>query len=478
MARSSDAKRPDLTTAFVLAVGLVIALGARIYRIGEFGLWQDEVFSLRTVRMPWGDMFASIIADVVHPPLFYILLKFWTAVGGESLVWLRCLPLIFAFATIGALYLLCRELNVSVREYALAILLIALNSYLIYYSQELRMYSILTFWSVLSMWQFVRFLRDDSSPWRFVSVLFVINLLLVYTHYFGLLTIGAELGAVLLFGRQKLMPFIAQAAAVAACIAPWLWLVGGAVAAKGVGSNVGWIGRPGSGAVPQLLAEFQGEASFAHATTIGLLIFLPPIGLWLCQIWKNRDRETSITAALLGLAAGLPIVITFLLSSLSTTSAWVDRYMITAAIPYLLLAAISASRLRNVMWRYIFLSLLTAWSLGVGGWNLMYRHDRVDWLGFAATIERTPGPVYVLEPWAEMPLNEALRSRNVTITTVPDIDHVSAPEFWLAYRASTWKNESSPHALLEMRGCAVDDGTTQTMVQDQVQLFHVRCTHP
>ena len=47
-----------------------------------------------------GDLLGFVAADIIHPPLFYALLKVWISIGGESLFWLRLFPLLTSIAVI------------------------------------------------------------------------------------------------------------------------------------------------------------------------------------------------------------------------------------------------------------------------------------------------------------------------------------------------------------------------------------------
>ena len=122
----------------------------RTYHLGYFALWNDEVFSATVAGMSWPKMFQAVIADVVHPPLFYILLKLWIAIGGSSVPWMRALPFFISIATLVPFLLFCREWKLTNAETGIAFSLITFNEVLIHYSQELRMYSLLVALSLLS----------------------------------------------------------------------------------------------------------------------------------------------------------------------------------------------------------------------------------------------------------------------------------------------------------------------------------------
>ena len=80
---------------FVLALVIIIYLWLRFWNLSEACLFFDEIFSLHAARQSWGSMLWFVAQDLIHPPLFYILLKIWTGIGGDGLFWVRLFPLIF-----------------------------------------------------------------------------------------------------------------------------------------------------------------------------------------------------------------------------------------------------------------------------------------------------------------------------------------------------------------------------------------------
>src|SRR6185295_17850883 len=122
--------------------------------------------------------------DIIHPPLFYVLLKLWIALGGESLLWLRLLPVVLSTAALVPLILLSRELKLRANEINLAIALLAVSGYLIKYAQEVRMYSLLFLVTCLSLWLLLKYVNAKSNSITLLAALIAINILLVYSHYY------------------------------------------------------------------------------------------------------------------------------------------------------------------------------------------------------------------------------------------------------------------------------------------------------
>src|SRR5262249_23492195 len=156
-------------------------IAARIWRLTDYGLFGDEIFSMQAIGDDWSGVITNVIADGVHPPLFYLLLKAWTVIGGESLFWLKLLPLLISIVSILPFFLLCRELKLGPGAINLSLGLMACNGFLVTYAQELRMYSMLQALAISSLWLFTRLINSRRDAKKAQLALFVCNLILIYT---------------------------------------------------------------------------------------------------------------------------------------------------------------------------------------------------------------------------------------------------------------------------------------------------------
>ena len=148
----------DRRTVTILALGLcLVYVAVRMWRLTDSCLWFDEIFSVHAAEHTWGALYRFVAQDLIHPPLFYAALKLWIGIGGESLIWLRLLPVLFAALALVPFIYLCKELKLPNSVMLLSVTLLAVNGSLIKYTQTLRMYSMLMFFSVLSIWLFARY---------------------------------------------------------------------------------------------------------------------------------------------------------------------------------------------------------------------------------------------------------------------------------------------------------------------------------
>ena len=179
---ANHATRVDLVIGVAAVAAFIVA---RLWHIGSFRVWFDEIFTLQASARDWGSLLWFVRTYDVHPPLFYMLAKLWLDLGGQSFLWLGLFPALTAIATLIPLRLLCDELRLTTREFNLVVVLMALNGYLVGYAQEFRVYDFLLLLAITSFWLFVRFNnRLPGEPARrAILPLAIVNLLLVYTHY-------------------------------------------------------------------------------------------------------------------------------------------------------------------------------------------------------------------------------------------------------------------------------------------------------
>ena len=411
-----------------MTAGLVcLYVAARLWRLTASCLWFDEIFGVHAARHAWGDLWRFIAADLIHPPLFYALLKVWIALGGESLLWLRLFPVLASVAAVVPLLLLARELRLGARATNVALLVAASNGYLIKYAQEVRMYGLLLLFTLTSLWLFARLLKRAGRARGLLFALAFVNLLLVYTHYYGWLVVACETVFVALKERRRLRALLLTAGGLALAYVPWvLACVGTSARGGGLAQNIGWIQRPGVRDLVQLFALFNEPFYFRQSSAdplyarggalLGLLIVGIPI-LALLVGWVRGTRveaedaappledegrvEERRRASVLGSEEGvvgfllvftmLPVLLAFVASYALPQSVWGTRHLIVAYASYALLAGLALARLRPLWWRSAALTLLCCWLSAVGALTLLRRDAAPVWCawdGLASSAAR------------------------------------------------------------------------------------------
>lgn len=169
---------------FILGLILLLALILRLVNLGAEPYWGDEVLSLDIVKHYQGNLPGMInyLKEIeVHPPLYYILLNFWSAWFGFSELAIRSLSLIFGLGTVWLAYHAGRKFYPGTKFGLAASLITAILPLQIEFSQEARPYIIFCFFGLVNIFSLWQFLETNS---RKQLVLFIASAIAgIYLHY-------------------------------------------------------------------------------------------------------------------------------------------------------------------------------------------------------------------------------------------------------------------------------------------------------
>jgi mannosyltransferase len=203
----ADAARPaqasprqPLLIHVALGLTLLLAAGLRFYRLAGQSLWSDEGNSVALAQVGLSEIAARTAFDI-HPPLYYWLLHAWIRFFGRSEVAVRSLSVVVGVLLVAVVYQLGKQLFDS-RVGLLAAFIAAVSPFLVYYSQEARMYALLALFGAVVVWATVGLMSHegrvtrDEEPRRskpatryfflltYYSLLYVVFVTLgLYTHY-------------------------------------------------------------------------------------------------------------------------------------------------------------------------------------------------------------------------------------------------------------------------------------------------------
>jgi 4-amino-4-deoxy-L-arabinose transferase-like glycosyltransferase len=178
--------RSPLVVALALLAIVLLALGLRLYRLDAQSLWYDEAFSVYLARMDLAEI-TSRTAEDIQPPLYYYLLSAWLELFGDSENALRGFSLLFGVLSVPLIYALAWQLLRSHLAGLLAALLLAVSPLHVWYGQEVRMYTLLTFLCILSSY-FLLLVVQSENKWESVGLwaaYTVTSVAAMYTHYFA-----------------------------------------------------------------------------------------------------------------------------------------------------------------------------------------------------------------------------------------------------------------------------------------------------
>jgi hypothetical protein len=459
-----DALKPrGSAVALFLLAGIFV--GLRLWNLGTFCFDSDEVWSLTCARASWSGLFQAVGSDVVHPPLFYLLLKVWISMGGIALIWVRLLPAVLSFAALAPFYFLCRSVGLGPWQTNLALALLALNADQVFHSEYVRMYSLLFLLSLCSYWAFVHYMSWEGTGRRIVLILTAVNVLLVYSHYYGWTVIACEGLCVLFTDRKKLGVFVASTSVVVACFTPWVIYAGHFALLKGgLQGNIGWIRRPNPRDLFRYYANLTTPLESFYVSAGFLLVCgaLLYAGLRkLDRVWTARDRWR---VPLLLIAALAPPIASFAVSQAFPESVWGNRHLVVAIAPFYILVALSLSFLPFHKIRAVAVVLVAAWVL-MSVPHLVHPRPRVNYEVLAEQmVTREPGPervpLLIADRFLAFPLRFQLEQHapgRWDVRTLGTLDAAAGRHFWVAYHRDRWHGDP-PAAVLAQRGYRIGRG--------------------
>jgi|AMFO01.1.fsa_nt_gi Predicted membrane protein len=166
-------------------VFLLVFFALFLFRLDAQSLWYDEAVSARLAAMSAPDL-VRWTANDIQPPLYYLLLHLWTSLAGNSEWALRFVSAWWGLLAVALAYVLAHRLTHSEIASLGAMCLLGFAPWLLYYSQEARMYTMLV---TLGMLWVVPLLQSRLRT-RDGFLVGVLALVLMYTHYFSLFLIA------------------------------------------------------------------------------------------------------------------------------------------------------------------------------------------------------------------------------------------------------------------------------------------------
>lgn len=423
-----------------LVVGLTLA-GAvlRFYLLGHKSIWLDEAFSIALSGRELDELLRLTVRADTHPPLYYIFLKAWMALGtSESLV--RTLSALFSTAAIPVMYLVGQALYRERQAGILAATILAFSPFQIWFAQEARMYAMLTFFVLSSAAFFVRALRENRrGDWAGYALC---TTLALYTDN-GAIWYVVGVGSFFLLSRRfraRLKPWLLSHALVVLLYGPWLPFL---LRQTQQVTESFWLAPPSFQTVLDAFLDFNSfnfpwmALSVLYMTTLFVWAYLVPNGGWqrrLATMWLF-----------------VPLIVSLLLSLRQPI--FLSRNLIVASLGYYLLVVDTIRKFDSKRATAALLApllLMNLVSIGVNAWV----EEKEDWRAMAAQVAEAAarrdgeGLILFVPSYAELPFAYYFEQQAVTVETQgypedelllhADTEPVESLEALLAEQAVVW----------------------------------------
>jgi mannosyltransferase len=338
------------------------------YINGQF--WMDEALSVGISSHSLSSI-PHVLRHDGSPPFYYMLLHVWMSVFGSSESSSHWLSLVFGLLSIPAGTWVAWSLF-GRRAGLIATVLFALNPFITAYSQETRMYTLMTLLGLLATAALIHGFVYRRR--RFLPLFVVCQAIMLYTHAWGIFYgVGALLALVPVWAvsadrrgivRDALLCF----GAAAVLYLPWLPTL--LYQATHTGSP--WDPTPNFGAPVQISRNLMGGDRATTALVLGAAIGL-------AALWA-KSRRTSNDALAMWMLILLPIgtlAFGWIVSRFSP--AWQYRYFAPILGALLLLAAFGLARAKGV--GLIALALVVIFWANPKSYTPQYKSDMRDIAG-------------------------------------------------------------------------------------------------
>jgi mannosyltransferase len=336
---------------FMLSGSLVAFVVLAMSTVTKFSIWFDEAFGSYLVRFNIWDLTRYTASDV-HPPFYYWLLKIWTMMFGNTELGIRSMSIFFGALTIILAFLLVLRLFGRRAAYV-SLIFLMLSPIFIRYSQEARMYTVLTT-IVLAATYVLVYAQEHSKkrwPWIIYGVLVALGML---TQYFAalawlahwawrILTIRSEGNSwkkttKKLFSKQWV---IAHVIAIGLFL-PWLpWMV---IQFALVQGNGFWILPVTAATIPDFISTFllfKSQAAAESWLALAFYIVVAVVAYLVFKLLRTLKGEHKNNYLLLVCMVVVPVVLLFILSLPPLRPAFVDRYLMTTIVFLAILTAVT-----------------------------------------------------------------------------------------------------------------------------------------
>jgi uncharacterized membrane protein len=246
-----------------------------------------------------------------HPPLYFLLARFWSGLFDNPVVALRSLSAVFALLMLPALYWFARELFEDPRVPWVAVAFTAISPLHLVYAQEARQYSL---WCLLILLSGAALLRALRSAQRHDFRIYTLTVALgLYAHIMFLVSMIVHASYLVLQRRRYAQDAVRGCAWSlvygALLFIPWAVLF--LVALPDVARVIGWMQRPLATttlmlswltSINRVFFDFPGSGYLAPVS-VGLAVVAVPV-----LLRRTPAKSWLLPVLLLVISAGVVIV--------------------------------------------------------------------------------------------------------------------------------------------------------------------------
>lgn len=352
----------------IIIIILIIGAFLRFLHLDFQSAWLDEIHTLNesNPKFSFKEVYEALLIAEPHPPLYFFIMNIIFKIFGYTTFVARFFSAFIGVAGIYAIYLLGKELY-SKKVGIYAMILLSVNYFHIYYSQDARMYVLLFFTTTVSFYFLTKLMK---SPTIKNTILFsVFSTLMIYSHFFALFTLIAQYLILLYFiifpfntTRIKFLKYIFLSGIVTILLyIPTYKLILKTTEMKSI-----WIQMPSLDVYTQFFKDFFGQSETVLFFIVPLIIFY-----FIRLFGENKNQKNIINPIedkniFSFITLFLWILITIVIPLIRTYTSLpmlVNRYFINILPAVIIIVSIALSMINNQTVKYGMISILLVFSL-------------------------------------------------------------------------------------------------------------------
>lgn len=340
----------------------------RFFHIDFQSVWLDELHTLNEANpnLSFSEVYNSLLNSEQMPPLYFYSLYYIFKVFGYTTFVARFFSALIGVFSVYGIYLFGKEL-VNKKIGLISALLLVINPFHLYYSQEARPYILLFLFSIFSFYYFVKFLKQTNYKYSIYYGVFTGLMLL--SHFFGLFVLFSQLFIFMFFliidEKQKRNKFLVLSL-ISGLVITILFLPAIKVLIKISEIKEFWIPAPTIDAYTIIFKEFFGNSEMV-LYLLGIFIFFYFVKLAnekQMVINKYNIINNKLVLSFVILLPWISIVLLVpLIRSYLTVPMIISRYFIVVLPAILIIASIGISHFKNKIIQFSLLGLFIVFSI-------------------------------------------------------------------------------------------------------------------
>lgn len=362
----------------LLSLLVLLAFGLRAWHLDFQSFWRDETDAIRFSRFPLPELLRNLARPGWNGPLYFILLRGWLELVGEGEFAARYFSLIFGVLAVPLTWVVGRRMTGSRATGAIGAALVALSPYLVWYAQELKMYTLVLALGLLSIYFYQRALNEGRWQWWVGYV--AVTSVMMYTHILAVLILLPQALWFVTEWRRYRSRWRGWLAAMAALTLPYFPLAIWQLPVLLSDFETGHPFYPLDEMVQILFQAFsRGVAMPRETVAMATFLFL----LLAALVLRNPGGYKGVLALALWLA--VPVLAVYLISL--GMPIFTDRYLIYVTPAYALLLARGLVAIGR-QWRLaqVLVAVLLVFFLAQGWWVQANHPIKSDFRGAARLV--------------------------------------------------------------------------------------------